>query len=702
MKAVKRWFTALVWLGLSSAALAESVTELHIQLQRSDTQAARSETLTPAMNAQLVEAVTKQAKYFEDDDIVSTDQLMILGKNAHGHVVFRQVANNPLLMHAESFDPVSGKIEVAKTIEKDSATLRINIPSQTSMHTLEINSIRQKGSEYQFNLLNQLSLENLKAMQKMQRPSSQLDKASGVFSVIKNGDSANRADLVLLSEGYTASDLAQFESDVQGIVQGYFEEDIYKEYKNHFNVWRVEVASNQRGAGNGAPIDTKFGAHFNCYNIERLLCVDEDKVLNYLRSVMPANAMDKVLVVVNTEKYGGAGGQVATMSLAPQTIDLALHELGHSFAKLADEYDYGNCNIYEPDHANVTSDSSGAKWRHWINLDANIGIYEGAMYCATGMYRPTENSMMRELGQPFYAVNESEIVRRLYGYVDTIDSVQPTQSRINMELGEARDFNVTQVDTQSGSVVTQWYVNEQKTAEGTGFTFDGSQYPQGSYRLKAVTADTTARVIKDPNQLLRSQHSWTIALGDSGSDCDKAPATPDGLTTTEVGDTFFSVGWNAVATANRYRADIWNESTSQWDTLAVTANTTATATGLAAGSSQWLRVAASNACGDSEPSDYITIELNDNKDCTQAPGAPGTPTASNISSGRFTLSWTAANGATSYMVQKWTGWEWQDHLQARSTSVSLSATRTTHYYRVYGINSCGNGQASNWLRVDIP
>ena len=193
--------------------------------------------------------------------------------------------------------------------------------------------------------------------------------------MFKTGDSANRAELVVLSEGYTSSDLTKFESDVQGIINGYFEEDIYKEYKNHFNVWRVEVASNQSGAGNGSPIDTKFGAYFNCYNIERLLCVNEDKVLSYLRSVMPANAMDKVLVVVNTEKYGGAGGQVATMSLASQTIDLALHELAHSFAKLADEYTYGNCNVYEPDSANATADSSGSKWRHWSDVDANIGRF---------------------------------------------------------------------------------------------------------------------------------------------------------------------------------------------------------------------------------------------------------------------------------------------------------------------------------------
>ncbi|WP_020407121.1 M64 family metallopeptidase [Hahella ganghwensis] len=704
MKALERLFIPLILLCLSVFATAESITELQIQLERTQIYSANPGNLAAGVSASVTEKVAKQAKYYEDDEIVSTDQLMVIGKDADNQIVYRQVVDNPLLLHAESFNPDTGEIETAEEIVKDSGTLRLEVPDQKNIRTLELNTIDKQDNGYQFNLLQRINLGKNHKATMSESVSLQAQGANGVFSVFQTGESENRADLVLLSEGYTASDLAKFEADVQNIVEGYFDEDIYKEYKNHFNVWRVEVASNQSGAGNGSPIDTKFGAHFNCYNIERLLCVDESKVLSYLRSVMPANAMDKVLVVVNTEKYGGAGGQVATMSLAPQAIDLALHELGHSFAKLADEYDYGTCRVYEPDNANATADSSGAKWRHWSDIDANIGVYEGAMYCPSGMYRPSNTSMMKVLGQPFYAVNESEIVRRIYGRVDVIDAVEPVQSDIAMNKGESRDFNVTPVDTTSRTVSTQWYVNDQKVGDGASFTFNSSQYQEGVYTLKVVSADKTSRVIKDPDQLLVAQNVWTINLGDSGSTCDEAPATPSGLATTDVGSTSFSFSWNTVSTAESYRTDIWNESASRWDTLKVTTDTAVTATDLEAGSTQWVRVAAKNACGESSPSGYITVELTDNQDCTQAPGTPGAFAASDVSNGRFTLSWSAADGATSYTVQKWTGWEWQDHQETDSTSLTLTATNkgTTYYYRVYGKNQCGNGQATNWIKVEIP
>lgn len=701
MKSFKSLLLALLLCG-AAATTAEPITEVHIKLQHQDAYGINPSETADITPASIVNVVEKLAKYVQDDTVTSSDQLMIIGKDVDGNQVYRQVADNPMLLHAESFDPESGKIETAKTIHKKSATLRINIPSKSAIHTLEINTISKKSDGYHFQPWRKIELKTSQMdVTNTTAPKSAL-AANGVYSVFKTGDSANRADLVVLSEGYTSSDLTKFESDVQGIINGYFEEDIYKEYKNHFNVWRVEVASNQSGAGNGSPIDTKFGAYFNCYNIERLLCVNEDKVLSYLRSVMPANAMDKVLVVVNTEKYGGAGGQVATMSLASQTIDLALHELAHSFAKLADEYTYGNCNVYEPDSANATADSSGAKWRHWSDVDANIGVYEGAMYCAQGMYRPSSNSMMKELGQPFFAVNESEIIRRLYGYVDVIDAVMPSQTTINLNPKESQAFNVTLVNTLSSSVNNQWYVNDQKVSDGSRFTFDGSQYQQGVYRVKAMAADKTTRVKKDPNQLLQAQHSWTVKLGDSGSDCDKAPSTPTGLRSTDVGDTFFAISWNSSTSANSYRVELWNESASRWDTLTTTPDTSANAADLTAGSSQWVRVAAQNSCGDSEPSDYITIELSGDGDCTQAPGVPGTPTATTPSNGRFTLSWSAAKDASSYTVQKWSGWQWQDHQQSRLTSINLNAARSTHYYRVYASNSCGNSEASNWVRVDVP
>ncbi|MDG9671524.1 M64 family metallo-endopeptidase [Hahella sp. CR1] len=704
MKALAKLFIPVFLLCSSAFATAESVTELHIQLDRTQVNAANPSDLSAGVNASVKDKIAKQAKFYQDDEIVSDDQLMVIGKDAEGREVYRQAVDNPLLMHAEAFDPDSGQVEIAEEIVKNTGTLRLDVPNRLDIRTLELNAIKKQRSGYQFNLLQRIKLGKKQTAQTAASVSLEARADNGVFSVFKTGDSENRADLVLVSEGYTSSDLSKFEEDARKIVEGYFGEDIYKEYKNHFNVWRVEVPSNQSGAGNGGPIDTKFGAYFNCYNIERLLCVDESKVLNYLKSVMPANAMDKVLVVVNTEKYGGAGGQVATMSLAPQAIDLALHELGHSFAKLADEYDYGTCQVHEPDNANATANSSGAKWRHWMDVDSNVGVFEGAMYCTRGMYRPTQNSMMKELGQPFYAVNESEIVRRIYGRVNVIDAANPAQTDISMGQGESRDFSVTPVDTASHTVKTLWYLNEQQVGEGASFTFNSGKYQEGVYKLKAVAADKTSRVIKDPNKLLIAENTWTITLGDSDSGCKEAPATPTGLASANIGATSFSFTWSAVSGAESYHTEIWNESASKWEALEDTAETTVSVNGLEQGSTQWVRVSAKNACGASTPSEYLAVELTDSQDCTQPPGVPGAFAASDVNDGRFTLSWSAADGAASYAVQKWTGREWRDHKETDATSMEVTASRlgTTEYYRVYAKNQCGSGQATNWIKVVIP
>ena len=680
---------------------AESITELYIQLDRTHVYSVNSDNSTAGVEARVRDKVSKKAKFYQNDKVVSTDRLMVIGKEENGREIYRQVVDNPLLMHAETFNPKTGEIESAEEIVRDKGTLRLDIPDQLDIQTLELNTIHKQGSSYQFNLLQRIKLEKSHAASSLNMD-AQAD--NGIFSVTQSGDSQNRVDLVLLSEGYTASELGKFEEDVRQIVDGYFKENIYNEYKNHFNVWRVEVASNQSGAGNGQPIDTKFGGYRNCYNIERLLCVDEDKVMNYLKSIMPANAMDKILVVVNTEDYGGSGGQVAAISLAPESIYLALHEMGHSFANLADEYAIGDCRRYEPNKANATADSTGAKWQHWSDVDTNIGVYEGSMYCARDMYRPTQNSMMKELGQPFYAVNESEIVRRIYSFVEVIDAVSPEQTDISMNMGESKEFTIMPVDTASNTVQTIWYLNDQQVGEGSNFIFNSSNYQEGVYNLKAVTSDETSHVIKDPNQLLVSQYTWIINLGESAPTCIEAPATPSGLTTGDIDSMSFSFNWDRVSTAESYRTDIWNESDSKWEVLEETTDTSVSMTGLEPGSTQWVRVSARNTCGDSNPSEYITVQLINRQTCSRPPGIPGAFTASGVTNGRFTLSWSQADGASTYRIQKWTGREWQDYQDTDVTSLIITSTRggITEYYSVYALNQCGGGPSTNWLMVVIP
>ena len=90
---------------------------------------------------------------------------------------------------------------------------------------------------------------------------------------------------------------------------------------------------------------------------------------------------------------------------------------------------YGAVGRYsgsEPSSHNITTDPTGSKWADWIGYDQPgvgvIGAYEGAGYHETGLYRPSWDSKMRSLGKPFDAIAREQFIRRLYTYVDPIDS----------------------------------------------------------------------------------------------------------------------------------------------------------------------------------------------------------------------------------------------------------------------------------------
>ena len=164
------------------------------------------------------------------------------------------------------------------------------------------------------------------------------------FTTIRNnGDSANRVDLVVLGDGYAANEIAKYKSNVESFVRGLFAQEPFTEYKQYFNVHRVDVISNQSGADHPErtpPVfrDTALDAAYNCAGIQRLICINIAKVNDVLSRSVPPDQREVVLVLVNDNEYGGSGGAIAVASINSAVVELVLHELAHSFGLLADEY----------------------------------------------------------------------------------------------------------------------------------------------------------------------------------------------------------------------------------------------------------------------------------------------------------------------------------------------------------------------------
>ena len=164
--------------------------------------------------------------------------------------------------------------------------------------------------------------------------------AEPVTTIRNSGDPANRVDIVILGDGYTAGELPRYANDVERLVNGLFAQQPFREYQRYFNVHRIDVTSPGSGADHphlGIFKETALGASYNCFGIQRLLCVEEHRVFDVLIASIAPDQRDVILVIVNDPEYGGSGGPVAVTSIHPDVVELVLHELGHSFGLLADE-----------------------------------------------------------------------------------------------------------------------------------------------------------------------------------------------------------------------------------------------------------------------------------------------------------------------------------------------------------------------------
>jgi IgA Peptidase M64 len=316
---------------------------------------------------------------------------------------------------------------------------------------------------------------------------SQGASTADAVTIVNNGDPANRVDLAILGEGYTAAELGKYADDVQQLVERFFAQEPFQDYQRYFNVHRIDVISQEAGADHPAenpPVlrDTAFDATYSCAGIQRLICVNLSNVLSVVSSRLPPTQRDLLLVLVNDPEYGGSGGAIAVASTHPDVVELVLHELGHSFGLLADEYGGPPppaCNAsIEPPEPNVTRRTQRAliKWTDWIDLSTPIptptthpgipGLYEGAKYCDDGLFRPTYNSKMRSLGVPFEHINTDQLIKRIYNWVSPLEASTPGSSDVRLTQGKPQMFGVTTPAPLTQALDVTWVVNGQP--QGTG------------------------------------------------------------------------------------------------------------------------------------------------------------------------------------------------------------------------------------------
>lgn len=243
-------------------------------------------------------------------------------------------------------------------------------------------------------------------------------------TMLQAADTTRCINIAFVAEGYTSEEMPIYIEDVKKSIDALFSHEPFKSRKEVFNIIAVEPASEESGTSvprKGIWKRTALGSHFDTFYTERYLTTLH---LKRLHDVLAGLPYEHIIVLVNTEVYGG-GGILNSYNLSAahhaKTLPVVVHEFGHSFAGLADEYAYDNEPIpmypadIEPWEPNITTlkDFHG-KWEQMISkktpvptpadkkyADA-VGVYEGAGYSLNGVYRPMQDCRMRTNENPTF------------------------------------------------------------------------------------------------------------------------------------------------------------------------------------------------------------------------------------------------------------------------------------------------------------
>lgn len=342
--------------------------------------------------------------------------------------------------------------------------------------------------------------------------------AQTVKTIVNNGKSSNRYDIVILGDGYQAAEQGLFDSNAQAVVTKLFATEPYKSYESYFNVHTVFRASQDSGADHpdrNPPIvkNTVYDASYNVGGTGRCLYIRNTSAAWRDAALAPATE-GRVMVIVNDSRYGGCAGTFAVTYNGGSMTNVQVHEFGHSFGSLADEYDYPN-NQYtgsEPSQKNVTKNSSGAKWSKWLGFNG-VSAFEGARYYRLGLFRPKSNCIMRSLGQPVCPVCGEQIVISAYKTVSALEDPLPRATSATVARGARLTYSFTNIAPGSANAKVTWRVDANvQTVTGTQFILDTTNLSVGAHVITAEVLDRTTFVRNDPNGELKSTHSWNLTV----------------------------------------------------------------------------------------------------------------------------------------------------------------------------------------------
>lgn len=218
-----------------------------------------------------------------------------------------------------------------------------------------------------------------------------------------NGTPEEKIDVAIVAEGYTAEDMDTFYADAQAAMEAILAHEPFGQYKDRFNFVAVALESADSGVsvpGEGEWKDTALKSHFNTFYMDRYLTTLRLKNMHDKLCGVP---YEHIVILANTDTYGGGGiynSYTLTTAHHPAFKPVVVHEFGHSFAGLGDEYYYDDQYVeyyypeIEPWEQNITTLADfGSKWKDMLEA-GEAELLEGGGYQSKGVFRPAKDCRM--------------------------------------------------------------------------------------------------------------------------------------------------------------------------------------------------------------------------------------------------------------------------------------------------------------------
>jgi len=354
-------------------------------------------TLVLVLIASVVNAAprTLRIDYFHtgnvDTELFSLDQVVLeplpfpgnlqqpVDKLLLGKYVFEAIdPESGNVIWSRSFSSIYGEWETTGEAQKQNRTFHesVRLPNQEEIFEL---LIKKRNAVNGFDEIWRIEIDPNDYLVHQESASY----SGEVVAIENNGDPAIKVDLLILGDGYTAYEHDKFIAKAKELTEHLFATSPFKERRSDFNVWAISPASAESGVSRPSTHtyrDSPIGTTYDAFRSERYVLTTQNKAMRRIASSAPYEFIE---ILTNTDTYGG-GGILGLYGTTAANSDWAayvfVHEFGHHFAGLADEYFTSSVSYQAPDvliepyEPNVTAllDPQELKWRDLVDAETPL------------------------------------------------------------------------------------------------------------------------------------------------------------------------------------------------------------------------------------------------------------------------------------------------------------------------------------------